>query len=171
LNFIREVKGLRVGALIQSSAVPEMVLEGLPKYPWVHFTCHGEIEHEDPLHSHFDLGDRKLFVKDLINTALPNVELAYLSACHSAAGGLLLLDENLHLAGAFQLAGFRSVVGTMWEMFDPDGPLVAQDFYAELMRANGGYTDAARALHYAITQSRKRGAGPERWSMFIHIGA
>ncbi len=101
--------------------------------------------------------------------------MRFLSACHTAAAGEFLPDESIHLAGALQFAGFRSVVGTMWEMYDSEAPVFAKDFYRKLLRLGGRYTDAAEALHYAIRQCAKRCArhkmGPERWAMFVHIGA
>ena len=102
---------------------------------------------------------------------LPNAELAFLAACHSAASGHFLPDESISLATSLQFAGFRSVVGTLWEMYDRDGPQLAKDFYRKLMKLGGRYTDSAEALHYALRQLRKRGAGPERWAMFVHLGA
>jgi hypothetical protein len=35
----------------------------------------------------------------------------------------------------------------------------------------GRYDNAAAALRYAIKQLRKRTPNPERWAMFIHVGA
>ena len=49
-------------------------------------------------------------------------ELAFLSACHTAAGGVVgTPDEVVHLAAALQFCRFRSAVGTMWGMEDEDG--------------------------------------------------
>ncbi|KAF9058719.1 hypothetical protein BDP27DRAFT_1505484, partial [Rhodocollybia butyracea] len=67
---------------------------------------------------------------DIIRLNLPNATFAFLSACHTAAqspGGVH--DEVIHLAAAMQSCGFQSVVGTMWEMTDVNGPEMVKDFY------------------------------------------
>jgi len=56
----------------------------------------------------------RLTLLDLIQARLPGAELAFLSACHSAAGDGITPDETIHLAAALQFCGFRSVVGTLW---------------------------------------------------------
>ncbi len=175
LASIRCTKVLETKALLEKDAVKEVVLSDLAEYPWAHFSCHGCILPERPLDSYFQLENRHLSVKDIIKGRLDHAEFAFLSACNSAAAGDLLPNESIHLAGALQFSGFRSVVGTMWEMYDSEGPEVTRDFYKKLMKLGGRYTDTAEALHYAIRRCARRCAekrmGPERWAMFVHIGA
>jgi len=45
---------------------------------------------------------------------LPNASIAFLSACHSAAGDQDQPDEVVHLGAAMLGAGFQSVIATMW---------------------------------------------------------
>jgi len=47
-----------------------------------------------------------------------------------------IVDEALHLAAAMQFCGFRSVVGTMWEMTDIDGRDLARDLYESVFSDN-----------------------------------
>jgi hypothetical protein len=56
-------------------------------------------------------------------------------------------------------------------MYDGDGSQITRDFYTKMIKLGGKYDNAAAPLHYAIKQMRKRGAGPERWAIFIHVGA
>ncbi len=86
-------------------------MNNLSKHRWLHFSCHGIVQHTRPLDSFFQLeGDPgQLSVKDIMNASPQNAEFAYLSACHSASAGILIPDENLHLAGALQFGGYRSV--------------------------------------------------------------
>lgn len=45
--------------------------------------------------------------------------LAYLSACGTGEiKDQKFFDENIHLISACQLAGFRHVIGTLWEVDD-----------------------------------------------------
>ncbi len=162
LSTIRTVQRLDTNAILEGSAVPTEVLGNLPKYSWLHFCCHGVVLPEWPLNSYFQLQNSQLEVKDIITAHLTKAEFAFLSACHSAAPGELLPNESIHLASALQFAGFRSVVGT---------PAITKDFYTRLMKLGGRYTDAAKALHYAIRRCAVKKKGPERWAMFVHIGA
>ncbi len=172
LDTVGKMKGIRTNKLFGVSAIPSTVLAGLSQHPWVHISCHGWVNRERPQDSFFQLEqEEKLTVHNIINARLPDAELAFLSACHSAAGGSSLPDETLHLASALQFAGFKSVVGTMWEMFDGDGPVLAKAFYKRLMQLGGDHKESAAALHYAIKKLMRTGLSPGRWAMFVHIGA
>ncbi len=112
---------------------------------------------------------------DVVQARLPDAELAFLSACHAAAVDAQgTPDEVIHLAGALQFCGFRSVVGTLWAMADVDGPDVADDFYGHMMPENGRATDfkqSAAGLNVAVKEMRKRKVPLDRWVNFVHIGA
>lgn len=168
---IKKIKGITTKILMGPAATPGSVGNELPQFPWVHFSCHGVVLPNQPIDSYFRLANQNLCVRDIIRMKLQNAEFAFLSACHSAAPGEYLPNENLHLAGALKFAGFRSVVGTMWEMYDSDGPTISSDFYKRMLELGGRHTDAAEALHYAVKRCWKRGIGVERWAMFIHMGA
>jgi CHAT domain-containing protein len=170
LESLRGVKFIQTTSLLNEAATPAAVLEGMKSHPWVHLSCHGVVKHEAPLSSHFMLEGGNLHVQDIITARLESAEFAFLSACHSAAGSPAMPDENLHLASALQFAGFRSVVGTMWEMYDDDAPELTRDFYNAMVKLGGRYNNAAEALRYSLRKFRKR-ARPERWAMFIHVGA
>jgi len=111
----------------------------------------------------------------LIKARLPNAELAFLSACHSAAIDINNTpNEAINLASALQFCGFRSVVGTLWAMADMDGPDVAEGFYRYMFRdpdSIGDFRDSAVALNHATREMRKRGVPLDRWINFVHIGA
>jgi CHAT domain-containing protein len=101
--------------------------------------------------------------------------LAYVSACSTArTGDLSLLDEAVHLATAFQLAGFPHVIGTLWEINDATAVEIADTFYAALADPGGALDPdrAARALHHAVRAQRdQRPAAPYLWASHIHAGA
>ena len=153
----------------------DTVLSGLRTHSWAHFACHGHLN-DQPFHSSFQLhGNSRLELVKLIPAQFPDAELAFLSACHTAAGDVIgTPDEVVHLAAALQFCGFRSVVGTMWAMEDEDGCDVARDFYQYMFRTPGAlpnFRDSAEALHMAIREMRKRGLGMDRWVKFVHVGA
>ncbi|KAI0258267.1 CHAT domain-containing protein [Gloeopeniophorella convolvens] len=145
----------------------------------VHFACHGLLEEEKPFEASFKLhGENRLTLLDIIRSRVPNAELAFLSACHTAElADKKDPDEMLHLAAAMQYCGFRSVVGTMWEMADLDGKDMAKYFYGRLLspRWDAGVPIAersAKALQFAVQKLRlKKGMTTERWVNFVHYGA
>jgi CHAT domain-containing protein len=123
-----------VDVMVGEDASPEAVIHGLQQHSWAHFACHGHLEREgdyfQPFHASFKLHDENhLTLLDLIQARLPNAEFAFLASCHSAAGDSRTPDEAIHLAAAMQFCGFRSVVGTLWELADRAGPIVSKAFY------------------------------------------
>jgi CHAT domain-containing protein len=100
-------------------------------------------------------------------------DLAFLSACDTARPHPGLPDEPLHVAAAFQLAGFRSVIGTLWTA--PDSVEVARAVYTDL--TSGGRRDADTARSAPALAAAMRGlrdrfpAVPTRWAGYLHVGA
>jgi CHAT domain-containing protein len=95
----------RVGVLTGTEATRQAVLAALPQARWAHFACHGAAEIGDPSTSRLFLHDGPLSVVDVVRLRLADAELAFLSACETARPGGRLVDEAIHLASAFQLAG------------------------------------------------------------------
>lgn len=177
----------------------EKVLERLPTTAIAHFACHGYTDPVDPSQSMLVLEDHAenpLNVVELGPLRLERARLAYLSACGTAATTAVeLIDEAIHVASAFQLAGFPHVVGTLWEVNDRICATVADLFYTHLQAADGlpeqggeshngdGALDPAKALHSAIREVRDgddlqdvlpgwdRVAAPLLWAPYLHAGA
>ena len=165
-----------VDVIVGTDANRDTVLHRLPQHSWAHFAYHGHLgDNSQPFHASFQLhGGSRLTLLNLIQARLPNAELAFLLACHSAAGDLTTLDETIHLAAALQFCGFRSVVGTLWAMEDKDGPTISKEFYKYMFRNPGNkvdFRDSAEALNVATWAMRKICVPLERWIMFVHIGA
>jgi CHAT domain-containing protein len=116
-----------------------------------------------------------LTVASLVPVNLSRAQLAYLSARSTAVTvNNELIDEVIHLATAFQVAGFPHVVGTLWEISDALAVQVAENFYAALSTDSGGLdtSKAARALHHAIRNLRDAlPAVPSLWAAYLHVGA
>ncbi|KAG8884206.1 hypothetical protein FRB97_004985 [Tulasnella sp. 331] len=150
------------------------VTEHLPAHSWVHLSCHGHQDVRQPFQSRFRLQDKPLSIQQIMCINLPNAELAYLSACHTATGDFRAPDEGLHLAAAMQFAGFRGVVGTLWAMDDIDGPDVAETFYAFMFRDGAeavSHKDAAKGVWKISKALREKNVPLDRWANFIHVGA
>ncbi|KAK2051308.1 hypothetical protein LY76DRAFT_528824, partial [Colletotrichum caudatum] len=65
-------------------------------------------------------------------------------------------DESIHLTSAFQLAGFRHVIGTLWEVDDELCVEMARLTY-EFLGTNGVSDESvSMGLHYATKTLRDR---------------
>ncbi|MFH8569156.1 CHAT domain-containing protein [Streptomyces sp. NPDC017993] len=157
----------------------DLVLAELPGRAIVHFACHGDHDLQDPSASRLLLHDHErspLTVGSLAGADLEGAQLAYLSACHTALNAAdHLLDEAMHLAGAFQLAGFPQVVGTLWMVDDEVAVDIAEDFYSALRDPRTGTLHlgrAAEALHRAARNQRDRyRRTPSLWAAHLYTGA
>jgi len=135
------------------------VLEGLPAHPLVHFACHGYANWTDPGASMLILpGDRAapLTVADISALQLTG-SLAYLSACDTTVTSPNLADEAIHITGAFHLAGYAHVIGTLWPVNDATARDLTRDVYGQLTRDGSAPPDvshAAHALHHATRRLR-----------------
>ncbi|MEV1068619.1 CHAT domain-containing protein [Streptomyces sp. NPDC050263] len=155
------------------------VLRRLPGCPVVHFACHADSLSEDPaqhrllLHDH---AETPLTIGELATVRLDHARLAYLSACGTAVSyDGVLLDEAVQLTSAFQLCGFRHVVGTLWPVVDGTAVEFAEAFHAGLRMDDGGPADPDRspvALHAAVRRLRDElPRTPSLWASHIHTGA
>ena len=84
--------------------------------------------------------------------------LAFLSASGTSRGCVTLVDEAITVAGAFQSADHRDVVGTPWSIDHELAPPVADYVYGALTQAGGedpDVGDTAVALDAAIHANRK----------------
>lgn len=153
------------------------VLAALPGHPVAHFACHGSMDPDEPGRSQLFLNDHAvapLTVGDIGELRLTG-GLAFLSACETAVTSSSLANEAVHLTGAFQLAGYQHVVGTLWPVGDHASVRLARDFYAALtVPSTPGTLDVARAaaaLHTATRRLRDRYPHwPTLWAGHIHTG-
>ncbi|KAI0291359.1 CHAT domain-containing protein [Multifurca ochricompacta] len=169
---------LPVATLSEKNATPAGVVEGLRHHGFAHFVCHGTLETGKPFDASFKLfDDERLTLLDIVRSQLPAAEFAFLAACHTAElTDDSIADEALHLTAAVQYCGFRSVVGTMWEMADIDGSEIAENFYKSMFSRNVQgipyHLRSARALRDTTRKMRrKKGMTLERWVNFVHYGA
>ncbi|KAG9086275.1 hypothetical protein FS749_003761 [Ceratobasidium sp. UAMH 11750] len=174
LDQIEEwAKPVRFTRLDQEKACTDAVLEEMGNHSWVHFACHASQNGMDPMKSAFHLHDKGLDLATIARTPLKNAQLAFLSACQTATGDAALPDESVHLAAGLLMAGYETVIATMWSINDGDAPLVAGKVYECLLE--GGVPDsrkAAKALHMAVKSLREKIGVDEfaRWVPYIHIG-
>jgi tetratricopeptide (TPR) repeat protein len=142
------------------------VLSILQQCKIFHFAGHGHTDNVDPSLSHLLLTEGNkdpLTVANILDTNIRKHGpfLAYLSACETGTiENEKFADESIHLISAFQLAGFRHVIGTLWEVNDETCVDIARITYEGLKEGlkAGHMADEAlcRGLHNAIRELRAR---------------
>lgn len=128
----------RIETTVIQSPTKVEVMSALRDHQIVHLSCHGVLSTIDPSQSRLLLSDWKesmLTVSDLIALNIQCSQLAFLSACNTAStGDLRLLDESINLASAVQLAGYPSMVGSLWQISDRHSVEVTNDVYAWMLQ-------------------------------------
>jgi CHAT domain-containing protein len=163
-------------ATVLDAPTAESVRTALLSHPVAHFACHGVADRSDPAAGLLLLADHAtdpLTVAEISALRLDG-RLAVLTACQTTVSAPTLADESVHLSAAFQLAGYRAVVGTLWSVSDEASARLAKDFYNTLTAEGTAELDtdrAARAVHAAVRRLRRhyRNA-PKAWAGYVHVG-
>jgi hypothetical protein len=155
----------------------DTITTALTTHHIAHFACHGLTNWAEPATSHLLLHDHHthpLTVTDIARLRLTHAELAYLSACSTTDTNPHHADEATHLTAAFQLAGYHSVIGTLWPINDRAATTITRHVYTHL--THNGTTPpnphhAAHALHRATRHHRNTHPNqPTQWAAYIHTG-
>ena len=166
----------------------DIVFDRLPSYDLVHFACHGMVNPQSPFSSGLVLCRDEVETSFQVNTrnSILTVEkmtsintqrsyLAFLSACCTAENVLVdLIDEGIHLASSFQLAGYPQVIASLWEADDALSVAIAETFYRITFTESEivGYDDIAYALYDALLAARRICERyPLSWATTVHFGA
>ncbi|KAG8723429.1 hypothetical protein FRC09_003390 [Ceratobasidium sp. 395] len=168
-----QVGSLRYTQLDGDDATPEAILTGMGVHDWVHMACHGSQNNTDPTKSAFHVHGGTLELATIAHKSMSGAGLAFLSACQTATGDEKLPEEAVHLAAGMIVAGYHTVIATMWSIHDEDAPLIAEKVYGNLLK--DGVPDThktARALHDAVGFLRDKVGDKEysRWVPYLHLG-
>lgn len=172
-TFQSQTDRLLITRLDDREATVAAVLQNMNDCNWVHLACHGVQDNKSAIDSAFHLIDGPLTLREIMKQSFSHTELAVLSACQTATGDKTIPEEAVHLAAGMLMAGYQSVVGTMWRIRDNDAPILAKKFYSYLISEGGrDSANAAYALHYAVAHLRSvRGENDfAGWVPYIHLG-
>ncbi|MCA9665468.1 MAG: CHAT domain-containing protein, partial [Myxococcales bacterium] len=134
------------------------VLEsGVADAKLVHLALHASVNTRAPWETQLRLGDGPLALRRVLSLKL-GAQLVLLSACQSGVGGDG--SGSASLARAFQLAGARRVLSTLWRVSDLATAVVVKRFVRELARGR----DPAVALQQTRLALIARWPHPAFWA-------
>jgi len=142
----------------------------MPRARRLHFACHGLLDRRHPLDSALALSpggtddNGLLQAWEVIERVRLDADLVTLSACETGLGRDMGGEGLVGLVRAFQYAGARAVLASLWEVSDRSTALLMQRFYTGLRR---GLTKD-EALRAAQTEVRGQAAHahPYHWAAF-----
>ncbi|HKX26063.1 MAG TPA: tetratricopeptide repeat protein [Blastocatellia bacterium] len=152
-----------------------------PNYPILHFAVHGWLDDQIGLNSGLafsqpeasgrkaENGDNGLWQAwEIFGQTRVKADLVVLSACLTGLGQEVKSEGIIGLTRAFQYAGARSVVVSLWSVSDQSTAELMSAFYRELHR--GAAKDLALQKAMVAVRGNPRWAHPYYWSAFILSG-
>jgi CHAT domain-containing protein len=146
---------------------------------YVHFACHATLDPRLPLNSGLVLaapatdtegGDNGLLqVWEIFDSVRLDAELVTLSGCETALGQEMGGEGLMGLRRAFQYAGARSVVASLWQVSDRSTADLMVRFYGYL-QSGQTKADALRAAQIDLIRAGGKTAPPFRWAAFVLFG-
>lgn len=110
-----------------------------------------------------------LYLREVYDLPLTNVELAVLSGCDTERGPLVRGEGVQSFSRAFLAAGARSTVTTLWRVADAPAASFMEVFYHHLQRGESR-AGALRLAKLKFLESHSRLAHPHYWGAFILTG-
>jgi CHAT domain-containing protein len=143
-----------------------------PRY--LHFASHALLDRRFPLDSALALSpgggdDGLLQAWEIFEKVRTDADLVTLAACETGLGEDAGGEGLIGLTRAFQYAGARSVLASLWEVSDRSTALLMRRFY-EALRAGSSKDEALRQAQLALLHGRNGAALPYAWAAFELTG-
>jgi CHAT domain-containing protein len=146
---------------------------------YLHFACHGFLDERLPLNSGLALtipvppvageDNGLLQAWEILEHVRLDADLVTLSACDSGLGKEMGGEGLIGLTRAFQYAGARSVVASLWSVYDRSTADLMRHFYGALRRGVPK-DEALRRAQVALIQGGPQRSHPLSWAAFQLFG-
>jgi CHAT domain-containing protein len=179
---IREIAALFPGAEIYlgEEATEERAKQASAHADFLHFAGHGLIDERFPLDSALALtiptqlqegrDNGLLQAWEIFETVRLDAHLVTLSACDTGLGKEMGGEGILGLTRAFQFAGARSVLASLWNVSDDSTATLMKRFYT-FLRQGKTKDDALRAAQLDLIRNKKSDLShPYHWAGFSLYG-
>lgn len=145
----------------------------------VHFACHGLLDERFPLNSALALtlpehpaegqDNGLLQAWEIFESLRLDADLVTLSACDTALGKEMGGEGLVGLTRAFQYAGARSILASLWGVADDSTARFMKRFYGYL-RSGKAKDEALRAAQIDQIREKPRSSHPFHWAAFELTG-
>ncbi len=179
VRTIAELWGDEARVFVGHQATEEQVAAIGKTARMFHFATHSLLDEDAPLNSSLVLatGDRQtpegenglLQAWEIFEKLNIDADLVALSACQTALGREIGGEGLVGLARAFQFAGARSVLASLWSVSDRSTTELMRRFYVEL-RSGRCKDEALRTAQIALIRGQDSMRSPFHWAAFELIG-
>lgn len=163
-------KYLSTKNLMENEASKDNFLHLLQDYKILHLSSHalgGTFNEEATI----QFADEFMYLSELYPLYI-NPDLVVLSACETGVGRLIKGEGAQSMAKAFQAAGAKNLVFSLWEVNDKSTSLWMENFYASLVKTksrNASVRDASIA-YLQDKNIANTAKSPFYWSAFVYYG-
>ena len=178
---VQAISSLFPGArvLLGGDATEEAVKSLAPQARRLHFACHGLLDERFPLnfglafsipeHRKAGLDNGYLQAWEIFDELRLDADLVTLSACDSGLGQEMGGEGLVGLVRAFQFAGARSVLASLWGVSDESTADLMKRFYGYL-RSGKTKDEALRAAQIDQIRKKTGESHPFHWAAFELFG-
>jgi tetratricopeptide (TPR) repeat protein len=167
LNEVRNIASVLSNAtvLIGPEATSMRVRELAGTAGIVHIASHGSFRNDNPMFSSIQLGDSPLSLFDIYN--MKTADLVTLSGCGTGMTKIVGGEELVGLVRGFLYSGARSLVVSLWDVYDLTTAAFMKTFYSNLASGQPRW----KSLRHAVLTLKETQPHPYYWAPFIGIGA
>lgn len=137
----------------------------------LHLATHAQVDHNNPLYNQLIFSKDAVLTASDIYTLAINADLTVLSACETGFGKLEKSEGVMSMSRAFQYAGVKSTMMSLWKIPDQETSKLMASFYTYLKKGFSKDKALQKAkLEYLKTTDDIALKHPYYWSGFIISG-